>query len=162
MAKWFKPYWLIDHLPVPREWRLSWLRSYIDMSCGRDLKRARAAKDEASERNIQDNWDVQVGFLDDEETERFSRSLFRTAWHLRVPIPQHYVGSELSPDYERTPYSGNIVLSTIGAQKVRKEIREEQKWRSEARARSIQYITAFSGLIGTLTGFVAVWHKWGG
>jgi hypothetical protein len=123
------------------------------------MRAAHAAKNEALEERIQDDWQVEVAFIADEEAERFSRNLLHKAWRLRVPVPDYYVDGKLSPDYEETRMKSKIVLSTIGAQKVRKEIREEQKWRSEARARLIPYITAISGLIGTLTGFVAVWHK---
>jgi hypothetical protein len=130
------------------------------MTYGRALKAAGDADEEALQ-SIRFEWGYEIAFIDDEEAERFSRKLLHKAQRLRVPIPDYYVGSTLSPDYEETRISNKIVLSTSGAQKVRKEIREEQKWRSEARARAIQFITAISGLIGTLIGLVAVLHKFG-
>src|ERR1700751_2044885 len=100
MAKWYKPYWLIDHLPAPREWRLSWLRSYIDRSYGQAMRAAHSAKNAALEERIQSDWQMELTFIADEEAERFSRNLLHKAHRLRVPIPAYYVGSELSPDYE--------------------------------------------------------------
>ncbi len=108
------------------------------------------------------HWQFEYQLLDEDEASFHSRQLLSRARELRIPTPQLFVDEALSPDYQPSGLDGHrYYLSLVGEQKVRSAIREEEKYRSERWARRIPYITALSGLIGTITGLVAVLAKWG-
>ena len=54
---------------------------------------------------------------------------------------------------------GYWYLTPIGIAKLRKDKREEEKWRREGRAHQIQWVAAIGGVIGTITGLIAVLLK---
>lgn len=152
-------YWLIDHLPTPREWRIRWLRLYLDWTYGKDIRAARSVKDAEGQERVHSEWGYEIALLNEEADERFTKQMLKQASHLRVRIPNRYEKSKLTDDYEETPLRGLVVLSTEGGQKIREEIRKELKWRGELRAQWLPYVTAVTGLLGTATGLIAVWHK---
>ena len=159
----FNKYWVVEHLPIPRDWKLAWDYALMERQYSRELKGARLKADEAAIEKLQFDWHVELSLVEEEQALRFSRGLLRQARKLRVPTPPYYVtgSTELSEDYERSPTTEHIVLTTIGAQKVRQAIREEEKWRSEVWTRRIPWVTGITGLLGTATGLVAAWQKWG-
>lgn len=109
------------------------------------------------------HWQDEYEYLDEDEANFHSRQLLSRARDLRIPTPPLFVDGALSPDYKRSGLDGHrYYLSLVGEQKVRFAIREEEKYRSERWARRIPYITALSGLIGTITGLVALLAKWWG
>ena len=86
-----------------------------------------------------------------------SRMLLDRARQLRLPVPSLYDGSNISPMYRQSTLDGTrYFLSLEGEQKVRFAIREEEKHRSERWARRVSYINALIGLIGAVTGLVAL------
>ena len=100
--------------------------------------------------------------LEEDEASFHSQQLLSRARELRIPTPSALNGNGLSADYQRSGIDGHrYFLSLTGEQKVREAIREEEKYRSDRWARRIPYITALSGLIGTITGLVAILIKWG-
>ncbi|WP_313171104.1 hypothetical protein [Massilia oculi] len=104
--------------------------------------------------------DIEYQFLQEDESRFYSQVLLQRARDLRIPIPPVYVGRHLSDDWERSGIDGNrYFLSLAGGRKLRAEIDEEERKLAERRARSIPYITALTGLIGAITGLVAVWAK---
>jgi len=99
---------------------------------------------------------MEYQFLEEDEASYHSKQLLGRARELRIPTPARFEGQSLSADYQRSGLDGNRYYPSIsGEQKVRGAIREEEKYRSERWTRRIPYITAFSGLIGTITGLVA-------
>ena len=71
-------------------------------------------------------------------------------------------GTEISADYQASGVDGHrYFLSLVGEQKVRAAIREEEKYRTERWVQRIPFITALSGLIGMITGLVALLAKHG-
>jgi hypothetical protein len=99
--------------------------------------------------------------LEEDEVRFHSEQLLKRARELRIPTPPVYDGTNLTTDYQRSGLNGHsYYLSLIGEQKVRAAIREEEKYRSERWTRRIPYLTALSGLIGTITGLVALLAKW--
>ena len=137
-------YRLIYLTPMPTATRL-WLRRYfLDRETDREFL------------------DFEYDFLEDDEASFHSKQLLTRARKLRIPRPPLNSGAELGPDYVRSGVDGRrFFLSLAGEQKVRAAIREEEKYRSERWTRRIPYITALTGLIGAVTGLVALLSKWG-
>ncbi|MYZ51588.1 hypothetical protein [Malikia spinosa] len=134
----------------------------MDREIGRE--RRRTVKNGGNVADIWEdgNWEFEYQLLEEDEASFHSRQLLGRARELRIPTPSLFVGDILSDDYQRSGLDGHrYYLSLVGEQKVRTAIREEEKYRSERWARRIPYITALSGLIGTITGLVALLAKWG-
>lgn len=142
--------------------RLRLRRYFMDREV--DLERHRIVKNGG---NVEDfwedtNWQYEYRFLEEDEASFHSQQLLGRARELRIPTPSLFEGGVLSADYQRSGLDGHrYYLSLAGEQKVRSAIREEEKYRSERWTRRIPYITALSGLIGTITGLVAILAKWG-
>jgi hypothetical protein len=156
--KWSRPYWLIDHSPLPRGWRLRALIAYIDASYARDIRRAEhgRAKKDALER-IHDDWSVESAILNEEQDVRYTRALVRQANRLRVLLP------DSQGAWEDTPFENRRVLTNSGVKSLREAIREELRWRHERRAHWFTIVTPLASLIvggiGAATGLIAVLQK---
>lgn len=100
--------------------------------------------------------------LEEDERRYYSGLLRRRARRLRVEVPPfHDEQGRISSDYVRSGVDGTVLyLSPAGERKLRASIREEERHRSESRARIVPYITALSGLFGTLAGLAAVLKGW--
>jgi hypothetical protein len=125
--------------------------------------RARARRDHAVEVSAperhHDDWRYEFYMHDDAEREFYSQKLLKKARRLRVLVPPRYEGSNLTSDYEESNITGLVHLTLQGENKVRASIREEQKHRWEGRSRLIPFISLLIGLIGVITGLVAVLIK---
>lgn len=155
-------YRLLHIMPMPEGIRLRLRRCFMDREIGRE--RRRTVKNGGNVADIWEdgNWEFEYQLLEEDEASFHSRQLLGRARELRIPTPSLFVGDILSDDYQRSGLDGHrYYLSLVGEQKVRTAIREEEKYRSERWARRIPYITALSGLIGTITGLVALLAKWG-
>lgn len=148
--------------PMPEGTRLRLRRSFMDREVDRERRRIVKNGGNAADLWEDGNWQFEYQFLEEDEASFHSRQLLRRARELRIPTPSVFNGDVLSADYQRSGVDGHrYFLSLTGEQKVRAAIREEEKYRSERWARRIPYITALSGLIGTITGLVALLLKWG-
>ncbi|CAE6708389.1 hypothetical protein PQQ59_18455 [Paraburkholderia aspalathi] len=160
--RWTRPYWIIDHFPASRDRRLRWLRSYIDKHYSKKLleaKKASVSLDRLS--SIQDEFHMELSIIDEEVYHRISNQLLEKAFWLRVQVPPVWdqETAHESDDWTKTPFSDTYVLSEAGTAKVRELVRVEEKWRQERRAHWVAYIAAATGLIGALSGLVAVLQK---
>lgn len=155
-------YRLLHVLPMPGGMRLRLRRSLMSLEVDREVRRA-LKKGGRSEDVWEDGgWQFEYQLLEEDETSFHSQQLLRRARELRIPTPPVFNDGVLSSDYQRSGLDGHrYYLSLSGEQKVRAAIREEEKYRSERWTRRIPYITALSGLIGTITGLVALLSKWG-
>jgi hypothetical protein len=149
-----KIYTIIDRLPLPRDLRLRLLQTYIDSVYRKKMRDAQRAKapGEAIE-SIHDDWMVEDAFIADEQDLRFTRKSLRLAKRLRVPYPDD------SDCWEETRTTGERILSAKGTEQLRMALREEQRWRQERRAHWIAYIAALTGVIGAVSGLIAVIAK---
>jgi hypothetical protein len=99
----------------------------------------------------------------EEKEELYSDRLIKKAQHLRVPVPPRPKWNDEHGDLEATDdwEVGNwgMWLTVSGITKVREEIRKEQKWRREGRANWAVLLSAIGGVIGVITGLVAVLTK---
>lgn len=155
-------YRLLQSTPMPEGTRLRLRRYFMDRDV--DRERRRIVKNGGNAADIWEDggWQFEYQLLEEDEASFHSRQLLRRARELRIPTPSVFEGNVLSADYQRSGLDGHrYYLSLAGEQRVRSAIREEERYRSERWARRIPYITALSGLIGTVTGLVALLAKWG-
>lgn len=154
-------YRLLQATPMPRSVRLRFRRAIMDFGYELDSRRRVKNGGRAEDAWEEGNWDYEYQILEDDEAKLHSEQLLNRARELRIPIPTVFEGDRVSSDYRRSSVDARYLLSIVGEQKVRAAIREEEKYRSERWARRIPYITALSGLVGTITGLVALLIKTG-
>lgn len=155
-------YRLLHITPMPEGIRLRLRRYFMDREIDRERRRTVKGGGSAEYIWADGNWQFEYQLLEEDEASFHSRQLLERARELRIPTPSAFEGNVLSADYQHSGLDGHrYYLSLAGEQKVRSAIREEEKYRSERWARRIPYITALSGLIGTITGLVALLVKWG-
>jgi hypothetical protein len=153
-------YRLLNLAPISRGLRLRLRRHFMDRELDKERRQAIKNGSRAGDVWEDGNWQFEYDLLDEDEAEFHSRQLLGRARHLRIPLPAVMDGDQLSDDYRRSGLDGyRYFLSLTGEQKVRAAIREEEKYRSERWARRVPYITALSGLAGTITGLVALLSK---
>lgn len=155
-------YRLIHITPMPEGMRLRFRRYFMDREVDRERRRIIKNGGDANDIWEDGSWQFEYQLLEEDEASFHSRQLLGRARELRIPTPSVFEENVLSADYQRSGLDGHrYYLSLVGEQTVRSAIREEEKYRSERWARRIPYITALSGLIGTITGLVALLAKWG-
>lgn len=153
---------LLAVIPMPEGIRLRLRRYFMDQKLDQERRLFIKSGGHAADFWDVNNWQFEYELLDEDEANFHSKRLLRRARELRIPTPPLFVEGVLSPDYRPSGLDGRrYYLSLEGEQKLRSAIREEEKYRSERWARRIPYITALSGLIGTITGLVALLAKWG-
>lgn len=155
-------YRLIRWSPVGRGTKFRWQRRYQNWHWARDMKIAEATRDPEHIERGHDEWQYEFAMLADEEQAYYSRKLLERARALRVEVPAYY-GTDQKPseDYEESFLTHKYQLSLKGEAKVRAAIREEEKHRSEIRARFLPFLAALTGLVGAITGLVAAFSKLG-
>lgn len=152
---------MIRYTPMSEGSRLKLRRVFMDRAV--DKERRQIVKNGGQTADVWEDgsWQFEYQELEEDEASFHSRQLLNRARQLRIPVPPVMEGNEISADYQRSGIDGfRYYLSLLGEQKVRAAIREEEKYRSERWSRRIPYITALGGLIGTLTGLVALLEKW--
>jgi hypothetical protein len=93
--------------------------------------------------------------LEEIETKRILRQCF----HLRIPVPRKPYGEGEDEVWERSVDSGKWFLKDEGILNLRKLIRDEKKERRDYwLGWLLPLITAGTGIIGAITGLVAVWR----
>jgi hypothetical protein len=141
---------------LPKTWDLPRSRSAIRRGYESQLVTARRAHDRKAVSELEDakRWELQL--IDELEDEHLTSDL-KQARRLRVPVAHlRNVDDSCSEHWYQGSQTGGWYLNALGAQSLRREIREERKQRHEARALLLPWITAITGAIGTLTGLVAV------
>lgn len=148
---------LIAKLPVSREARLAWHRSWLDQAYARDIAAARKAKDKEKIESLERDRRYELDMHDEEEDGYLTRVLLLKARRLRVPIPhRHNPDNTESEHWYQGHYTGGWYLTARGFGALREEIRRELKARHEARTYWIIWLSAMTGVIGAVTGLVAL------
>jgi hypothetical protein len=147
----------VGQLPLAKSTKLEWQARMVDRAYKKDIAKARASKDREAVRELQDQHREELAMMREESDDHLSAQLIRTARRLRVPVPplmdeEH----ELTVDWERGSRLGMVYLSDRGIAKVREAIRAEQRWRQEHRAHWVLWLSAATGIIGALTGLLAI------
>jgi hypothetical protein len=102
----------------------------------------------------------ELGLLDEEREAWLSRQLVRQARKLRVPVPPtkwNFETDEPEEPWERGSYTGEYYLSETGYKQLRDAIREERKARREARAHMINWLAAWTGVLGALAAVISAY-----
>jgi len=147
-------------LPVSRQ--LAWSRSRIERGYSKNIAIARRAKDYNEVQSLKSAMWFELDLQREEEDAHQSKQLLRKAMRLRVPSPPlHLDNGEDSGYWYEGSQTGGRYLTVTGFREVRSEIRQEQKSRHEQWAHLVVWISAVTGVIGAITGLVAVLQKHG-
>jgi hypothetical protein len=151
---------VIDHLPLPKSLRLSWQKLYLDGAYRRDIRTAKIAKDYENIDILRCEHGNEIDLIEEEEDSLFTNHLLRQAQRFRVPIPSYYTyDKKQSDDWRQGRNLGLRCLTDQGIAKLREEIRKEMRWKHERRAHYVAWFSAIIGVIGALTGLIAVLYR---
>ena len=148
---------LVSKLPISAETRFAWQRTLLDRAYGKDISAARKLKDKDKVESLEHDRRFEIDLHDEEEDSHLTKKILSKARQLRVPIPHKYnVDNTESEHWYEGQYTGRWYLSTSGFSALREEIRHEEKARHEARAHLVVWISSLTGVIGAVTGLVAL------
>lgn len=148
---------IVSKLPIPTETRLAWQRTLLDRAYAKDIAEARKLND--NERVERLEWDhrFEIDLHDEKEDAYVTTRLLAQARRLRVSIPHRYNKDQTeSDDWYQGQHTGRWYLTTRGLAALREEVRRELKARHEARSHWVVWLSSFTGVIGALTGLVAL------
>ena len=118
----------------------------------RDKEKAKRDKKAREEIESIDHSAMFESDLKDDEIESLaSRNLIQTAQRLLLPIPEY---SRDSDAWKESRLTGRIRLTRSAMATLRSKIRTERKERRES---AMLWIAAITGMLGALTGLLAVW-----
>ena len=147
-------------LPVSRQ--LAWSRSRIERGYGRDIANATRTKDREKVRELGSAMRFELDLQHEEEDAYLTRKLRHQATRLRVPVPLFHIDDGVISDHwYQGRQTGGWYLTLSGIRALREEIRHELKARHEHRVQIVVWLSAITGIIGAITGLVAVVQKHG-
>ena len=153
----FKLIRIVGRLPIPKGTKLSWQRHLTDRAYAKDIAAAWKAKEKDKARSLQEEHRFEIAMHDEEEDAYFIEKLIRRARKLRVPIPHRYNEDQSESEFWcEGNNTGSWFLTTRGFAALREEIRKELKARHETRSHWVVWLSALTGLIGAITGLVAL------
>jgi hypothetical protein len=149
--------YVVARLPIPTEARLAWQRTLLDRAFAEDIAAARRLRDNEKVKSLEQDHRFQIELHDEDEDAYLTRKLLGTARRLRVPITHRYNEDKTESDHwYEGHYTHGWYLTTKGVAALREEIRRELKARYEARAQWVIWLSALTGVIGAVTGLVAL------
>lgn len=151
---------VLSKLPIPKARKLEWHRTLLNRRYSTDIKQATKEKDKEKVNSLQRDLRLEMELHDEDEDDYYTKILLRQARQLRVPIPYRRGDSgEESEFWYQGHYTGGWYLTNIGISRLRQEIRNEINARHETKSKWILWISALTGVIGAITGLVAVMSK---
>lgn len=151
---------VVHRSPLPKGIRLSWGKALVDREYAKDIALARKAKDNEKVELLERDQRFEIELIEEEEDQLLSAQLIRKAKHLRVPIPRRFNDDGApSPHWYEGNYLGGWYLTNDGISKLREEIRKELRARHDSRVLWVTWISALTGVIGALTGLLAIISK---
>ncbi len=107
---------------------------------------------------LQVEWYSESEPIEEELRSIFADKLVKKANRLKVPIPPKCITGrdEVNGNWQRGTFTGLWYLTSEGLSKLRSSIRAERRERRDAAA---FWIAVLTGLIGALTGLIAVWRR---
>lgn len=148
---------LVVNIPMPARTRLAWRRAFLDSAYSKDIAAARSSKNRVEIDSLERDPRFEGELLDEEEDDLITRNLLADARRLRVSIPRRYNNDNTESDFwYQGHYSGQWNLTRLGESAVREGIRCERRVRHELRSQWVVWLSALTGLIGTLTGLIAL------
>ena len=147
-------------VPMTRSRRLAVDRLFLERTFSKEIAAARKRKDAEAVAALESDFQFEESMHTDEENLHLTRKLLRRAWVLRVPVPPRpRDGKEESSDWYESVTTGDWCLTSQGMKTLRQEIRSELKARAEDRVRWTLWLSALTGVIGAITGLVALLRK---
>lgn len=151
---------IISKAPLPKRWKLEWQRTLLSRAYSNDVTQARKANNGEKVRELESGLRFEMELHEEDEDSYFTNALLRKARKLRVPIPHKKdEAGEESEYWYQGHYTGGWYLTNNGISALRKEIRGEIKARHESRSKWVVWVSALTGVIGAITGLVAVLSK---
>lgn len=148
---------VVARAPFPKALRLSWQRILVDRAYRADIDRARLAKDNEKIQSLEIDRRFEIEQIEEEDNQLLSGQLIRQARRLRVPIPHRFKeDGKPSEHWYEGQYLGGWYLTNEGVARLRDEIRKERRARQDSRAHWVVWVSALTGVIGALTGLIAV------
>lgn len=128
---------------------------------GQAALRAAGGADRHDRQSLERDYIMELQYLDWQEGVAYTRELLRHADKLLVQVPARWNYSEgertLTKYWVEGPIPGeDLYLSRLGIAEVRESIRGELRWRQESRQVWLPWVVAGTGLLGTITGLLAV------
>lgn len=150
-------YRIIKKLPLPKSIILEWERGIIERSQAKEMAVARKSNDRETVEQLKHSYQFEMELHQEDEDSYLTRKLLSEARRLRVSIPHRTTSEGNKSDYWYTGrYTGGYYLTDEGITALRSEIRNERKARHEERAKWVVWLSATTGLIGTITALVAL------
>lgn len=153
----------LRYLPISAALRLAWTKKLIDREFKKEIQELRKNGDHNAVASKEHDHQFELELIYEDQETLYTDQLVRKARRLRVGVPPmpkyiNHFEYEESEDWTYGPQH-SWRLTVKGIAKVRDEIRKEEKWRQERRAHWIQFGASLIGIIGALTGLVAVFRK---
>jgi hypothetical protein len=151
---------MVSKLPIPTGTHLAWQRTLLDRAYVEEIAAARKLQDKEKVVSLERDDRFELDMHDEEEDAHLTNTLLAKARRLHVPVPHLYNEDKtLSEHWYEGHYTGRWCLRTCGVGALREEIRREVKARHEARAHWVVWLSALTGVIGAITGLVALLAK---
>ena len=148
---------LVAKLPIPTGTRLAWQRTLLDRAYAKDISAARKLKDKEKVESLERDHRFEIDLHDEEEDACLTKTLRVQARRLHVPVPHRYNEDKTeSEHWYEGHYTGRWYLTSRGVAALREDIRREVKARHEGRAHWVVWLSALTGVIGAVTGLVAL------
>jgi hypothetical protein len=147
----------IAWLPMLPSTRRRLRRELNDRKYHEALAEARSEGNQDAVQHLQ--WQRHQDEIDEYEWQEilFTRKLLSRARKLRVERPPRPQAGDMASEYwSVSQVHGEWYLTAAGVVKLRDAIRAEERWLREQRAHYLAWVTPIIGLIGALTGLLAV------
>lgn len=145
-------------LPFPRWRKLRWALAFIDRTYAEPIRTARQERDINKVHELQHDRRFERQMLTDEYDDAETLATLDAARRLRIPIVEGQYGED-DNEYWWVTHTSGKVLTDVGFGVMRERIRAERKARAEIRALYLPWLASGVGLVGALTGLMAVWPK---
>jgi hypothetical protein len=148
---------IVAKIPLPQATRLEWQRALLDRAYARDIAAAREQKDNEKVKELESNYRFEMELHEEDEDAYITKRLLAKARRLRVPITRsHTSDGQESEHWYESNHTGRWYLTNLGIAALRSEMRSEIKARHESRSHWVVWLSAITGVVGAITGLVAV------
>lgn len=152
-------YRIITKLPLPQPILLNWGRYLLEHAYARNISVARRQKNKELIFEIESNQRFEIELHEEDEDAYITRRLISKARRLRVPIPHRRNSDGLESEHWYESYhTGRWHLTETGIATLRNDIRNEIKARHESKLHWVAWLSAITGVIGAITGLIAVYY----
>lgn len=149
--------WLALRLPLTLEWRFRIRERIVTQSYEADMAAARERDDMKEFQRLRRAQLRELSILDQKRVCAVSRQLVRRAHKYQVSVPKQLMADDnvnVLPPWKLADDVGLYYLDETASKQISDEIRDEIIRRNEARAHTINWITAITGLVGAVAAVI--------